>query len=489
MVVVVLLVDRRRVVPLLGASAAVAAVVIVAQRPDRWLLALVVGLPFQTVILAGAYSLGAPESAVRLAGYWKEIVVLGLLLAAVRAHRHDRQGPDRIELLALAYIGIVLLYFAFPALFVHGGGPFDPGPPTDGSILNIALRNTVLFVVIMLAVRRLDLPPSFKDRLVTTVFGVGVVIAAIGIGELLFSSAWNHLMVDTIQVPRFRFDVFDIVSSNAADIRYYSGKFGASSVRIGSVFLDPLECGTFLVLPLAIGLELAVRSRRSSRLRLYAGVATITVATVLTQTRGALLAVAIVAVCLARPSPWRSPTQRLRLAVLAGVGLIMLIPVVVGTGLIERTAGALTSDDASTQVHVERSRAALEALISHPLGRGLGTSTNAGLRFGVATALNGEDFYLQVGNETGAPSMLVFVALVLTMVAALKGKRQGAPILNPTIRATFMGLSWAAILMHMWSEPAVALIIWAAVGATIPRRAPASEEVDPDHYTSTSLAR
>ncbi|MEO7555898.1 MAG: O-antigen ligase family protein [Acidimicrobiales bacterium] len=485
----VLVVDRRRVVPLLEVAGAIAAIVIVAQRPDRWLLALVVGLPFQTVILAGAYSLGAPETAVRVAGYWKEVVALGLVLAAARARRHHRRGPDRIDLLALAYLGIVLLYFAFPALFVHGGSPFDPGPPTDGSILNIALRNTVLFVVIMLAVRRLDLPPDFKDRMITTVFRVGVVIAAIGIGEFVFSNAWNHLMVDTIQVPRFRFDIFDIVSSNAADVRYYSGTFAASSVRIGSVFLDPLECGTFLVLPLAIGLEHAVRVGRSSRFRLFAGMATIGVAILLTQTRGALLAVAIVAVCLARPSPWRSATQRLRLAVLAGVGLIMLIPVVVGTGLVERTAGALTSDDASTQVHVERSRAALEALVSHPLGRGLGTSTNAGLRFGVATALNGENFYLQVGNETGVPSMFVFVALVLAMVGTLKRRRHGASILSPAVRATFMGLSWAAILMHMWSQPAVALITWAAVGATIPRVAPGGDDVGPDHYTSTSLAR
>ncbi|MEO5680380.1 MAG: O-antigen ligase family protein [Acidimicrobiales bacterium] len=441
---------------------ALAGVVAVAfRRPDLGVLSLVVGLPFQLVALSFLYAHGVSAVVVRPMGLWKEAVVAGCALAAVRAWRAAGDRADAIDWAAGAYVAIVLLYYAAPRLLVAQTGA--AAPPTDRLTLNVALRTETIFVILLVAVRHLDLGPDFRDRFARTVFATGVAVAAIGTFELAFSDRWNDLMVTTFQVPRYKLDVLNVESINPLDIRMAAYNFGGrQGVRIGAVFLDQLQCGLWLVTPFAVGVHRLLRSRGT--VFAAVGTATITLALVGTQTRAALLAAAVAVLCLLRPHAGVSRAARVRVVALLGAGAAALAPVAVATGLVDRAVGGTAGDGGSTGVHLQRSKAALETFIEHPFGRGLGTGANLAERFRVQSRMFSENYYLQVANETGVISVVLFVILVLVVAKRLGAHRHDGDVLAAAWRSAFLGLAVASILLHVWENITVAWPVWIGVG-------------------------
>jgi len=444
---------------LLGAGLVVAA----SRRPDLGVLSLVVGLPFQLIGLSALYSHGAPGWLVRPLGLWKEAVVAGCVVAAMRAWRAAGHRADAVDWAAAGYLAIVGLYYAFPKAFVAFDGT-DAGSPTDRLTLNVAFRNEALLVVLLIAVRHLDLPPRFRDRFARTVFAVGVVVAAVAILELLFSDQWNDLMVGVLQVPRYKLEILGVASKTPFDVRVYGDIGGTQIVRLGSVFLDQLQCGLWLVAPCVIGLH---RLLRGAGPIVAAGTVAMGAALVGTQTRAALLAVVVAGLCVLRPHAGSDRSARARVGALLVVGVLALLPMALGTGLVQRTIGGSKGDGGSTQEHLEKAQAALSTLLDHPFGRGLGTGANTATRFEVKSGLLSENYYLQVANETGVVSAGFFLVLVLVAARRLGGHRNDGDVLSAAWRGVFIGLSIAALLLHVWENLAPAWMVWIGVGLVL----------------------
>lgn len=470
---------------LVGAGIVVAAL----RRPDLGVLALVVGLPIQLVGLSFLYANGVPGWIVRPLGLWKEAVVAGCVLAAVRAWRSSGVGADAVDWAAGAYLTVVGLYYLLPGAFVIADSGLA-GPPTDRVTLNVALRTETLFVVLLVTVRHLDLGPEFRGRFARTVFAVGVVVAGVAIFELLFSDRWNALMVDGLQVPRYKLDVLGITSTAPFDVRVYGHVGGARVVRLGSLFLDQLQCGLWLVAPLAVGLH---RLLRGARVAVAAGTAAVALALVGTQTRAALLAAIVAVVVVLRPHAGVDRAARARVAALVVVGVLTLLPVAAATGLVERTFGGAEGDDGSTQVHLQRSRAALETFLDRPFGRGLGTGANTATRFDVESGLLSENYYLQVANETGVASVVFFLILVVVAARRLGRHRHDGDLLAAAWRGVFLGLALAALLLHVWESLAVAWTVWIGVGLVLrpggPTQVPEPQPQPREVATPTGVGR
>ena len=482
----------------LGLEALVATgfVTIVARRPPRFLLALVALLPFQQFVLAFAHRVGVPDRIVRDAGLWKEGVVAGCVAAALLTWRDGRHGIDVLDVLGLFYVGIAALYNRFPRLFVHPTGPLAVGPPTAASVVNTAFRNDTLFIVLFLAVRRLPLDRQWRDRFLVTILATAAVVAAAGLVELAFSGEWNHLVVRTLQVPTYRHDVLDSTTRNPVDIRVYSQIAGRDVLRVGSVFLDALGCGFYLVAGLAVGLERTVRRTAGPLLRLTTGMVFLTI--LLTQTRAAILAAVVVVIFSLRSSGARDPVTRARFALFLAAAVIVVVPLAVKTGLAARATGAVGGNDVSTQLHFERTKAGVRALTDVPLGRGLGTGATNGTRFQLAGTITSENYYLQVGNETGIVSMAVFVALVVALNVRLRRRdRSGRPtgelgwdpndVLAAAWRGAFLGLSLSGLLLQVWLDISVAWTVWMGLAVCIGAGQPAGLPVRRDLYTPTAV--
>lgn len=446
-------------------------IVLVARAPELAVLSLPALLPFQQVLLALLLQLGAPEGAVRGLGFWKEGVAAGLVAAAVVRAREVGGRLDAVDLVALGLVANNVLYRLLPKVFV----PQAEVP--DVATLNLALRSTSVFLVLFVAARRLDLDGRLRERFARVLLLAGGAVAAIGVVEHLFSDLWNAVAVDVLDIPHYRRAVLDVSVANPLDIRVYTEVAGRHVIRIGSVFFDQLACGLFLVIVLAIALEHLARDhgpRWTGALAPLVGTAI-----VLTQTRAAVLGAAACILLALRPAPGRDPRSRERVGLAVAAAVVLLLPVAVSTGLATRALDTIGAKDRSTQEHQARTSEALRRLVDEPLGSGLGTTSEIARRAGVENPRYTEDYYLEVGGETGVQAMALFVALTISCVvllqrrthAAAPGSRDPAGERgDPTAaawRGGLVGLGLAALLLPVWIDLAVAWPFWVGAGLAI----------------------
>jgi hypothetical protein len=434
-------------------------VLIASRRPDRGLLVLIVGLPFQGFVLAQLYAWGLPAGLVRPLSSWKEALALGVVLAAVRGFRTRGRRLDRLDALGLGYIAIVGTYALLPHLFA-------PDAPVTANALSLAFRSSAGFVILLLAARHAPLPDDFVARAARVVLLVGGVVAAIAVYEYFFSATWNRFVIHDVQYLRYQVDILHSKPPSATDVLSYGDVGGRRIVRVGSVFLDPLSCGFYLVLPFAV----AVERRLRERLRSGAGLLLILIAAalLLTQTRAALIgAIAVVFLAL-RSSAGRTSRRRTQFAVIFAAGVIVALPAVTAIGLSERVSRTASGREPSSIDHVQSFWTGVDAIEAAPLGHGLGTSAGVGQRFAAAQATITENYYLQVGVETGVIAMALFLALTLVMIRYVGRATRSTGDLGATAtRSAAIGLAIGALLLHAWLEFSVSWVLWSLAGASI----------------------
>jgi hypothetical protein len=452
---------RGAYIPLALAALIGSAVVLAAsRRPDVSLLVLIVGLPAQGLLLAQFYAWGMPAALVRPLTAWKEALALGVVVAAVRGFRAARKRLDRFDVLGLAYTGTVLAYAIVPRLFA-------PHAPMLVDARSLGFRSTAGFVVLLLAARHAPLPADFLARAARVVMIVGTVASVVAIYEYFFSDSWNTWVVDKVQYLKYQVDILGATTLfNYTDIRRYGYVGGTEVLRVGSVLLDPIRFGFFLLLPFAVAVERRLRAgwRRGSTTVLVL----ISTALVLTQTRAAILGALVIACLAVGPAAGRAPNRRLQFTFVIAAGLLVALPAASATGLRARVESATSGSDQSTIDHVQGFWNGVHAVQEAPLGHGLGTSAGVGQRFANATARISENYYLQVGIEAGLIAMALFVAL--TVAVALRLNRAARKVPDAAIsavRGAAVGLAIGAFLLHTWLEFAVAWTFWGLAGACL----------------------
>ena len=434
-------------------------VLIAARRPDLSLLGLIIFLPFQGLLLSKLWAWGMPTSIISHLGAWKEALALGVILAGVRNLLATGRRLDTVDRLALAFVAFTLLYAVAQTAIV-------PGAPSASNVRLLGFRETGGFVLLMFGARHAPLGPAFGRRVSRVILVVGALVSAIGIYEALFSSAWNHFVVQTVKYTRYQIDVLHSYPANFSDIRTYGIVGGARIDRIGSVFLSSLSCGWYLILPFAVGIERAIR-RTASPLVLLATVM-IGAALLLTQTRSAILGALVVLVLAFAPSAGRGRHWRTQVAILLAGLAILAVPAAFGTGLSKRVQSAGNATDQSTAGHVSGFWSGLNTIGRNPLGLGLGTGAGTGQRFAVKGDVIAENNYLEVGDELGILPMLIFAALMVALILRLR--RVARDRLDPLITAAWAaagGLALAAWFLQTWSDFAVAWTFWGVAGAAL----------------------
>src|SRR5205823_6751948 len=133
----------------------------------------------------------------------------------------------------------------------------------------------------------LQATPAQRRRLVVAAVAIGMVVAASVVFEFLSSSTWNDLAVRTLRVRTFQTEVLNIPTQSPTDIRQYIVIAGRKVSRPGSMLLDPLQTGSYLLVPFALCVERLTRRRATSRW--YIGAACMGVGLILTYVRSAVL--------------------------------------------------------------------------------------------------------------------------------------------------------------------------------------------------------
>jgi O-antigen ligase len=118
---------------------------------------------------------------------------------------------------------------------------------------------------------------------------------------------------------------------------------------------------------------------------------------------------------------------------------------------------ATTSD----QGHLSALRDGLHDLWHHPLGDGPGTAGPASVYNNGQTRL-AEDYFVQVGQETGLLGLLLFI-LINAGVGYLLWTRRDDP-LALSLFASLIGLTFVNLLSHAWADDTLAYVWWGLAG-------------------------
>jgi hypothetical protein len=433
-------------------------VIVAARRPDRCLLLLAGLLPFQLYGLAWLYALGVPGQIVRPLGGWKEALGLAVVVAGFRGYRHSRRSLDRLDRVCIWFMIGLSAYALFPRLF-------STGAPVDSTVRSLTFRGVAGFVLLLLACRHLDLPPDFGRRLRRTLLITGSIVAGVAVIEFFLDTWWNNFSINTIRLVKYQQDILNQGVRDPTDLRFYTTIAGARVVRVGSVFANPLTLGFYLVIGWAVALEQVVRSRASALAS--ALVVLFGLALMFTQTRSAVLAGVVAAALAFRPAPGRLRAARVRYLMICVVGLAIALPVAGSTGLTERSTGAVNGTDTSAQAHQGSFGDGINAISAHPLGTGLGTSAGQGQRFGTTEVVT-ENYYLQVGVETGVPMMLLFFAATILIARGLTSvSTSRSSTTASAARGAFVGIAVGAFFLHTWNDISTSWTLWMIAGLVL----------------------
>ena len=453
-----------------GGVLAVAMFGLVLRRPVAAITVMIVILPVQLFLFSGLYTVGVPAGLLRALGSYRDVIVLGVGVAAVRQIWDSGRRLDGLDKVALAYVVLLAAYLFFPGLLTTPGARGGaPSPSFDVRLL--AFRLDAGFVLLFLAARHLVTTRAQRHRLVAVAVAIGVVVAASVVFEFLSSGTWNDLAVKTLRVPAFETQVLNTPLPNPGDIRQFTMIAGQKVSRPGSMLLDPLQTGSYLLVPFALCIERLTRRRATSRW--YLATAFTGTALMLTYVRSAVLG-GIIIVLIAFSSRAGQPSgQRTRLALIVLAGLLLLAPVAATSGFATRTAkgfgtGGQSSDETerSNSDHIKGFQRGIAAISDHPMGADLGSAPGIGDRFNTVRIVT-ENAYLQVGVEAGVIALAMFVAIVIGLLRALRRAGRAPPALARACYAAGVALAVGALFLHVWNGFATSLTFWALAGIAL----------------------
>ncbi|HSX02481.1 MAG TPA: hypothetical protein VLI05_04175 [Candidatus Saccharimonadia bacterium] len=240
-----------------------------------------------------------------------------------------------------------------------------------------------------------------------------------------------------------------------------------SSLRFASTLGGPNQLGTYLIIPLSLALAVGWQQRRWW---LWLMLPTGGLVLIHTYSRSAWLgaAMALMLAALALIPPRRRAYGLLGLGALtatAGVGVAWLIQ---QGGRLQyyllHSSLVFHNQRGSDFQHLASLRTGLQQLATAPFGHGVGTAGPGVFYTGVGTII--EDYYLQLGYETGALGLIGFVALIV--IAARELWRQA--VANPVaagLWGALIGISANALVLPVWTDSTTALVFWIATGAVI----------------------
>ena len=245
-------------------------------------------------------------------------------------------------------------------------------------------------------------------------------------------------------------------------------------IRIASTLRGANPLGAYLIIPITALAVLLRRARISWRtvLGLIAALIVLFFSFSRSSWIGALLSVGIVIAARVLDSSQR--TAYLRLLGIAGGILVILLASIAFVfrhnarfeNIAFHTEKHSIIKTTSDQGHAAALRTGMHDIAQQPLGSGTGTAGPASVYNNNKTRI-AEDYYLQIGQETGVIGLLLFLA-INAIVGYLLWVRRDDP-LALALFASLIGISLVNLLSHAWTDDTLSYIWWGLAGMAIAR--------------------
>jgi hypothetical protein len=364
----------------------------------------------------------------------------------------------------MAFVALGTAYLLLPEFLVGGAGA---DLSLDARFL--AWRLVVLPSVLLIAARRLQPEPDEVRRVLRAATAAGVLLGVGVILEVAASDWWNRFLVDTVGLNRYRVKVLDMDLASqglsAIDIRIYGEVAGRLIVRAGGPMVSHLTFSFVLLILIGVLLERLVRADSSPFV--FFALAACGVGLAYTQTRSSIVGAGVLFVMVLRPAPGRTTASRVRYGVLAGILIAVAVPLALGSSLGDRfTHGDRFSD----QVHAIRVDQAVDTVLHHPAGLGLGMGSAGGGR-AAEGSVSVENQPLDTAVQLGVLGTALLFAQYGLLIGALG---RAARVAGPEAQALAFGIraSMVGFLVPLWYQQAFGLVevswvLFALAGAAL----------------------
>jgi hypothetical protein len=401
-------------------------------------------MPLYGFLTVWAASMFGHYTAIRL---WQDgllvICVVGVLYLLAFDHKiRTHTLSRRLVWTILAYIGLNLIWGAL-AYNEHGVTTKALG---YGLIVDVSFP--VFFLVTWAAAFRLARLRTHWQWLVLWPAAVVVIFGLLQV-FILPHDFLRHFGYGPSTIP-----VQETINHNS---HYY---------RIASTLRGANPLGAYLIIPISLLTVRLARAKRNWRqvLFLLASLVVLFYSFSRSAWVGALLSIGIILMISLK-------SQKMRQLALAVTGLLLILLVAIFItfrhnarfqNFVFHTQTNSSVKSTSDQGHASALRAGLSDLRHNPLGSGPGTAGPASAYNTGHTPRIAENFYIQIGQETGWLGLFLFMLINLG-VGYLLWLRRSDP-LALSLFASLIGLTLVNMLSHAWADPTLAYVWWGLAG-------------------------
>jgi O-antigen ligase len=427
--------------------------------------AILVLMPFHAFLTVWLSSGLGHYTALRL---WKEVVLLILVVKVGWAYRHNIKKLRTADVLWR----LIALYVAL--IFVSGLIEYALGGVNLKAFaygLLIDTRFLVFFAVVYLISKKTDWLKAHWQQLLLIPAAVVLVFGLLQ-ATVLPQDFLRH----------FGYGVNTIPVSATVDQK-------TAFERIGATLRGANPLGAYLVLIatafLGLSLEafLGAKRRKSRRsgLLLVGLVAALGVLAA-TYSRSGWIGTAV---SLALLTWWSIRSKKAKTAYACAAAVLVIIGVISVFTLknnssfentVFHTDKSSHSVQSSNAGHAAALKNGLKDIASYPLGSGTGTAGPAST-YNNHPARIAENYYIQVGQETGVIGLVLFSAITIRVGQLLWRRRNET--LSLILLASFVGLFAVNMLSHAWADDTLAYVWWGfagmALSASLPNTAKAAK--------------
>ncbi len=237
--------------------------------------------------------------------------------------------------------------------------------------------------------------------------------------------------------------------------------------RIMSTLRDPNSLGAYLILPITI--LVGAWLRKPSGRMLFSGLLLLHgLALFLTFSRsawlGAFLSAAIIVF-------WHFKTQAKDIVkkywpfLLGGIVLLVVAVFLLRDQYIVQNIVFHSDENTqmvdSNNLHLDFAQKGIDGITDKPLGHGPGTAGLVSIQTDKVVLT--ENYFIQIGYEVGILGLAVLIVLMFIILRELHRKDN---FYSRAIVASFVGITFCAMLLHTWSNEAVAAQWWILAGLT-----------------------
>ncbi len=239
--------------------------------------------------------------------------------------------------------------------------------------------------------------------------------------------------------------------------------------RVMSTLRDPNSLGAYLVIP--ISLLVAIYNRHKNKLLIGGLLIMHLLALFLTFSRGAWLGVFIALSSLAWMINSKTIIRNKNKIAVASLGIMIVIFSVflsfrnqyaVQNIVLHSDSKTVAAED-SNDLHLKFIREGVKDIVKKPFGHGPGTAGIVSIHNDKGGRLT-ENYYIQIGYEVGIIGLAIFLSLLILVYREINNNKDN---LSRALLSGLIAYSSMALIMHIWSNEAVATQWWLLAGIAI----------------------